>query len=129
MDQTNIKAQDYIRSACQKMSNTIQMSLLIFIIAIFLLSVPVFNCYGQEQDIAESFGLCSKGINYYQTGKLHEAKDILEQAVRLDPRNDGAKGYLILVNAEIIVRKKGRLDTYQDITKLIRERDFGYKIN
>ena len=55
-------------------------------------------CYAQEQDIAESFGLYSKGIDYYHKGSLYEAKDTLEQAVRLDSRNEEAKGYLDLVN-------------------------------
>ncbi len=55
---------------------------------------------------------------------MHEAKDTLEQAVRLDPRNDEAQGYLDLVNAEIGMREQGRLGTYQDIDSLKRERDF-----
>jgi tetratricopeptide (TPR) repeat protein len=63
--------------------------------------------YAQEQNIAESFGLYSKGIDYYHKGKLYEAKDILEQAVKIDPRNDDAQGYLDLVNAEINMRKQG----------------------
>lgn len=80
--------------------------------------------YGQEQNIAESFGLCSKGIDYYHEGKLYEAKDILEQAVRLDPRNDDALGYLDLVNAEIGMRSKGGLNSYQGLDELKRESDF-----
>jgi len=83
--------------------------------------------YAQEQNIAESFGLYSKGIDYYHKGKLYEAKDILEQAVRLDPRNDGAQGYLDLVNAEINMRRQGRLNSYQDISSLKREMDPGNK--
>ena len=38
------------------------------------------NIYAQEQDIAESFGLYSKGIDYYHKGKLYEAQETLEQA-------------------------------------------------
>jgi tetratricopeptide (TPR) repeat protein len=83
--------------------------------------------YAQEQNIAESFGLHSKGIDYYHKGKLYEAKDILEQAVRIDPRNDEAQGYLDLVNAEINMRKQGRLSSYQDMNSFRRETDLGNK--
>jgi len=79
--------------------------------------------YAQEQDIAESFGLYSKGVDCYHKGKLYEAKETLEQAVMLDPRNDEAQGYLDLVNAEIRMREKGRLDFYQDTSSFKREMD------
>ncbi len=78
-------------------------------------------CYAQEQDIAESFGMYSKGIDYYHKGKLYDAKETLEQAVRLDPRNDEAQGYLDLVNAEIRMREKGKLDFYQGQSEFKRE--------
>src|SRR3989338_4211466 len=81
-------------------------------------------CYAQEQDIAESFGLYSKGIDYYHKGKLYEARETLEQAVMLDPRNDEAQGYLDLVNAEINMRRKGKLDFYQEASALNRETSF-----
>jgi len=83
--------------------------------------------YAQEQHIAESFGLHSKGIDYYHKGKLYEAKDILEQAVRIDPRNDEAQGYLDLVNAEINMRKQGRFNSYQDMKSFERETDLENK--
>ncbi len=97
----------------------------IFLIIIigFTICAPLFS-YAQEQDIAESFGLYSKGIDYYHKGKLYEAQEILEQSVRLDPRNDEAQGYLDLVNAEISMREKGNLDIYQQANKLKREMDF-----
>ncbi|MFA5388489.1 MAG: tetratricopeptide repeat protein [Candidatus Omnitrophota bacterium] len=79
--------------------------------------------YAQEQNIAESFGLYSRGIEYYHQGKLYEAKETLEQAVKLDPRNDEAQGYLDLVNAEIYMREKGRLDTYKEMAEIKRESD------
>src|SRR3989338_2779743 len=82
------------------------------------------NIYAQEQDIAESFGLYSKGIDYYHKGKLYEARETLEQAVMLDPRNDEAQGYLDLVNAEINMRRKGKLDFYQEASALNRETSF-----
>ena len=78
-------------------------------------------CYAQEQDIAESFGMYSKGIDYYHKGKLYEAKETLERAVRLDPRNDEAQGYLDLVNAELNMREKGKLDSYRGQSELRRE--------
>ncbi|MFC1621367.1 hypothetical protein ACFL2G_03575 [Candidatus Omnitrophota bacterium] len=74
------------------------------------LNVP---CYAQEEYVAESFGLYSKGIEYYHVGKLHEAKGILEKAVTLDPRNDEAQGYLDLVIAELNMRAEGKFDVYQ----------------
>ncbi|MDP8230285.1 MAG: tetratricopeptide repeat protein [Candidatus Gorgyraea atricola] len=93
----------------------------IFIIfAMLLWSVPG---YAQEQYIAESFGLYSRGIDYYHAGKLHEAKDILERAVSLDPRNNEAQGYLDLVNAELKMRARGQLDVYQSQSELKRESD------
>jgi len=92
-----------------------------FIIVLSLVSAA----YSQEQDIVESFGLYSKGIDYYHKGRLYEAKETLEQAVRLDPRNDEAQGYLDLVNAEIDMREQGRLNTYQDMSSLKREIDTG----
>lgn len=97
-----------------------------FLIAVFTFSFLLFNfyCYAQEQDIAESFGLYSKGIDYYHKGRLYEAQEILEQSVRLDPRNYEAQGYLDLVNAEINMRGKGKLDIYQQADKLTREMDF-----
>jgi len=87
-----------------------------------LLCGPSFS-YAQEQDIVESFGLYSKGIEYYRQGKLGEAQGILERAVRLDPRNDEAQGYLDLVNAEINMRRNGSLDSYQAPGLLKRETD------
>ena len=78
-------------------------------------------CYAQEQYVAESFGLYSKGIDYYHAGDLHEAKNILERAVELDPRNDEAQGYLDLVNAELRLRARGRFDYYQRADELERE--------
>ena len=87
-------------------------------------SCDYFICYAQEQDIAESFGMYSKGIDYYHKGKLYDAKETLEQAVRLDPRNDEAQGYLDLVNAEIRMREKGKLDFYQGQSEFKRESDF-----
>jgi len=83
--------------------------------------------YAQEHEIAESFGLYSKGIEYYHQGRLYEARDILERAVRLDPRNDEAQGYLDLVSAELKMREKGRLNTYQDAGEFRRETDLGGK--
>ncbi|MBU4148848.1 MAG: tetratricopeptide repeat protein [Candidatus Omnitrophica bacterium] len=81
-------------------------------------------CFAQEQDIAESFGLYSRGVDYYHAGKLHEAKSILERAIRLDPRNGDAQGYLDLVDAELKMRSRGKLDFYQDAKNLNRESDF-----
>ena len=86
-------------------------------------SCDLLPCYAQEQYIAESFGLYSKGVTYYHTGKLHEAREILERAVRLDPRNDEAQGYLDLVNAELKMRAKGKMDYYQRPDELSRESD------
>jgi len=83
----------------------------------------VVPCYAQEQYVAESFGLHSKGIEYYHVGKLHEAKDILERAVSLDPRNDEAQGYLELVNAELRMRARGKFDYYQKESE--SEREYG----
>jgi len=80
-------------------------------------------CHAQEQYIAESFGLYSKGVEYYHTGKLHEAKEILERAVILDSRNDEAQVYLDLVNAELEMRARGRFDSYQRGSELERESD------
>ena len=88
--------------------------------ALMLLCAQAIS-FAQEQDIVESFGLYSKGIDYYHKGKLSDAKEILEQAVRLDPRNEEAQGYLDLVNAEIRMREKGKLDSYQEIGELERE--------
>lgn len=80
--------------------------------------------HAEEYYIAESFGLYSKGIEYYHEGRLREAKEVLERSVRLDPRNDEAQGYLDLVNAELSMRAKGRLDFYQSESDLRRESDF-----
>jgi len=88
---------------------------------IIVLLIWATPCYAQEQYIAESFGLYSKAVEYYRSGKLYEAKEILERAVRLDPRNDEAQGYLDLVNAEIKMRAKGRLGYYQEPTSIERE--------
>ena len=84
---------------------------------VVLLNCYIVGVYAQEQDIAESFGMYSKGIDYYHKGKLYDARETLEQAVRLDPRNDEAQGYLDLVNAEINMREKGKLGTYQNLLK------------
>ncbi|MFC1667465.1 hypothetical protein ACFL0P_06370 [Candidatus Omnitrophota bacterium] len=78
----------------------------------------------QEQYIAQSFGLYSKGIAYYHEGNLHGAKDVLQRAILLDPRNDDAQGYLDLVNAELRMRRKGKLDFYQSGDEFRRESDF-----
>ncbi|MBU0759190.1 MAG: tetratricopeptide repeat protein [Candidatus Omnitrophica bacterium] len=80
--------------------------------------------YAQEQNIAESFGLYGRGVDYYHAGKLHEAKSILERALKVDPMNDDAQGYLDLVNAELNMRARGKLDFYQDENNLKRESDF-----
>ena len=90
---------------------------------LLILFTGVLVVYAQEQDIAESFGLYSKGIDYYHKGKLYEAQETLEQAVRLDPRNDEAQGYLDLVKAEINMREKGRLNSYEEASSLKREID------
>lgn len=102
-----------------------------FLIRILLTSALILWClrpglpsYAQEQYVAESFGLYSKGIEYYHSGKLYEAKEVLERAVKLDPRNDEAQGYLDLVNAELKMRSKGKFDFYQKDTELIRESNF-----
>ncbi|MDP2920960.1 MAG: hypothetical protein Q8O12_01135 [Candidatus Omnitrophota bacterium] len=99
---------------------------IVSLIIIFLYCC-IAGAYAQEQDIAESFGLYSKGIDYYHKGKLYEAQETLEQAVMLDPRNDEAQGYLDLVNAEIRMREKGRLDFYQDTSEFQRESGGGFK--
>ncbi|MFH1478648.1 MAG: hypothetical protein ABIG92_02595 [Candidatus Omnitrophota bacterium] len=96
---------------------------LIFITCIFLANICIGMSYAQKQDIAESFGLCSKGIDAYCDGNLYEAKNILEQAVKLDPRNNEAQGYLDLVNAEIKMRSEGKLDFHNRGSDLVRERD------
>jgi len=104
------------------------MTRLFYTIRILLVSVLVLwcvaPCYGQEQHIAESFGLYSKGVDYYHHGKLHEAREILERAAKLDPRNDEALGYLDLVNSELRMRQKGQLGFYQGADKIKRESDF-----
>ena len=96
-----------------RLSYTIS-SLLVLTIMLWC-AVP---CYGQEQYIAESFGLYSKGVDYYHQGKLHEAREILERAVKLDSRNDEALGYLDLVNSELRMRQKGQLGFYQGMISL-----------
>jgi len=80
-------------------------------------------CHAEEQYIAESFGLYSKGVEYYHTGKLHEAKEILERAVKFDSRNDEAQTYLDLVNAELKMRARGRLNSYKRVAEIERESD------
>ena len=97
----------------------------ILLIIVFLSSSLPAYLYAQEQNIAESFGLYSKGIEYYHNGKLYEAQQTLEQAVKLDPRNDEAQGYLDLVKAEINMRKEGRLNSYQEIKPIRKETDPG----
>ncbi len=84
------------------------------------------SCYAdtEEHDIAESFGLCSKGIRYYHNGDLYEARKVLEEALRFDPRNEEAQGYLDLVNGEIKMRSQGKLDVYQRASELKRESDY-----
>ena len=101
------------------------MLFLYFFTGALALWCPGALVHAQEQNIAESFGLYSKGIEYYHNGKLYEAQETLEQAVKLDPRNDEAQGYLDLVKAEINMREQGRLNTYQDISSLKREMDTG----
>ncbi|MFC1623699.1 hypothetical protein ACFL28_00045 [Candidatus Omnitrophota bacterium] len=66
--------------------------------------------YAQEQNIIESFGFYSRGIEYYYAGRLEEAKEVLERSLRLDPRNDEALGYLDLINAEIRMGAERRLE-------------------
>ena len=78
-------------------------------------------CFAQEQNVAGSFGLYSKGVSYYHAGNLHEAKMILERALELDVRNEDAQTYLDLVNAELRLRARGMLDTYQRGDELRRE--------
>jgi hypothetical protein len=95
----------------------------IVLILIFCFSYLAYPCFAQEQYVAESFGLYSKGIEYYRSGNLYEAKEVLERALRLDPRNDEAQGYLDLVNAELKMRAKGRLDFYRETSELKREAD------
>jgi len=95
---------------------------LVLVFCILVLNVP--GAYAQEQNIVESFGLYSRGIEYYRVGKLYEAKEILEKAIENDSRNVQAKGYLDLVNAELEMRAKGRLDSYQKFDELKRESDF-----
>ena len=111
------------------MRNRILKSYLCFFLCtcalVLLCTHGILPCYGQEQYIAESFGLYSKGVDYYHQGKLHEAREILERAVKLDSRNDEALGYLDLVNSELRMRQKGQLGFYQGIDKLKRESDFG----
>jgi tetratricopeptide (TPR) repeat protein len=104
----------------------IDMNKKILLIIIISAYIPLPS-YAQEQDIAESFGLYSKGLEYYHKGNLYEAQETLEQAVRLDSRNDEAEGYLDLVNAEIKMRGQGRLNSYQDANSLKRETDLGNK--
>jgi len=99
---------------------------IIIALALTFSSMP---CYAQGQYVAESFGLCSKGVEYYRSGKLYEAKEILERSVRLDPKNDEAQGYLDLVNAEIDMRARGRLDFYEGADELRRERDSGGELS
>ncbi|MDP2911913.1 MAG: hypothetical protein Q8N76_06255, partial [Candidatus Omnitrophota bacterium] len=100
-------------------------NLLLITSVLLICSSCALISYAQEQDIAESFGMYSKGIDYYHKGKLYDAKETLEQAVRLDPRNDEAQGYLDLVNAEIRMREKGKLDFYQGQSEFKRESDLG----
>ena len=93
---------------------------LLFCLIIFLFTQQGF---ADEQYIAESFGLCSKGIELYEKGYLHRAKEMLEEALKLDPRNEDAESYLELVNAELKMRAMGILDSYQRPDKLVREAD------
>jgi len=90
-------------------------------IVTMLVLVAAAPCFAQEQDIAVSFGLSSRGVDYYRAGKLHEAKVILERAIELDSRNADAQTYLDLVNAELRLRARGMLDTYQRSDELRRE--------
>ncbi len=82
--------------------------------AMFFFFILAGECSAQEQYVAESFGLYSKGVDYYHQGTLYEAKDILGKALKLDPRNEEAQSYLDLVNAELEMRAKGRSGFYQE---------------
>ena len=96
---------------------------LIFFTFSLLLLCSYSLSFAEEQRIAESFGLFSKGSQYYHSGRLIEAKEILEKAVELDPRNEDARVYLNLVKAELKLRARGKLNSYEDSTNLKRETD------
>lgn len=98
--------------------------ILMAVTVLFLCAGSTLPSYAEEQFIPESFGLYSKGVEYFRAGKLYEAKETLERAIRLDPRNEEAQIYLDLVNAELRMRARGVLDTYQRETELTRERNF-----
>ncbi len=86
----------------------------------YLLSL-VSASYAQEQYVAESFGLHSKGIEHYHAGRYYEAEEMLERAIELDPRNDEAKGYLDLVRAEIRKQERNRRRYDGEVTPLPSE--------
>jgi len=81
-------------------------------------SYGVFTCHAEEEkineDIAESFGLCSKAIKYYHVGRLEDAIEVLEKAIELDPDNREAQGYLDLIRAEFKMREEDRASIYQE---------------
>lgn len=92
--------------------------------SMLLAAIILLSCcyiYAQEENIAESFGLYSKAVEYYHKGNLFEAKNLLERAVQLDPRNEDAKVYLELVNAELKLRAQGMLGSYQKPDEFKRE--------
>src|SRR3989338_8757286 len=87
----------------------------LYIISLLLSNIFIFTgqSYAAEQYIAESFGLYARGVEYYHEGRLLEAKELLERAVRLDPEDGDAQGDLDLVNAELRVHRKGKTDFSQ----------------
>lgn len=113
MDAVNIRAFQYCSLVRQ----------VLFIFVVWSIAISFSVCLAEEQNIVESFGLYSKGIEYYHKGNLSEAKAVLERSIKLDPRNEEAAGYLDLVNAEIKMREKGNLGFYQDSRNLNRESD------
>ena len=93
----------------------LHLSLLISTVSFLVVSIFIFpgKSYGAEYYAAESFGLYAKGVEYYHEGRLLEAKELLERAVSLDPEDGDAQGYLDLVNAELRMHRKGKVDFSQ----------------
>ena len=61
-----------------------------FKFAVFFICAGVFLSasaisYAGDASIAESFGLYTKAVDYYHGGDLVMAKELLQQAVDLDP--------------------------------------------
>jgi len=94
-------------------------------------SYSVFPSHAEErdisEDIAESFGLCSKAIKYYHVGRLEEAIEVLERSLELDPDNREAEGYLDLIRAEVKMREEDREEVYQREADLREETDYRYE--